>query len=642
MKKPALISDFLHRIKRPMQLDPTSRYMLVTIKLYHKGVVLREEKMGADIKSNMYQVKKGDFILSGIDARNGAFGIVPPELDGAVVTNDFWYFDIDEEVVNKSFFLELTATHWFDEICRKGSDGTTQRIRLQKDKFFNQTIFLPDLTEQWLFNKQFQVIKASNKTLTSELTHQKTLLKKLRQQILQEAIEGKLTTDWRKQNPNIEPANELLKRITIEKMQLAKDKKIKAQKPLQPITDEEKLFELPPGWVWCRLGDLGIITRGKGPKYDETSNVKILNQKCVRWFYVDIQHCKTINKKWFESLSEENITFPNDILVNSTGEGTIGRAAIVAGNAIGLPFDSHVLKFRGMVSPNYIVSLINSEFGQFQINKLKGAKSTKQTELGASKLSSLIFPVPSEDEVKVIVAKVEKLLSICDKLEIQIIQNQAHSEQLMQSVLQKAFSKNQAETKKSSAVIPFKPKGSDYYKRTLLAAEIVCQLKNEPTLGHLKLQKLIYLCQKSENMQLPVNFLQQAAGPYDPKMARSLDKQLQDKGWFQFQKSELLKYKPLPNVGTHKPDFQKYFSTVQTGIQTMIDLFRNTKSDHIEIVATLYACWEKMIENKEPFSTETLIRQFYAWSKEKSRFSEEVLKNTILWMSDKDVFPKQI
>ena len=175
MRNPVLIRDFLHRIKRPIKLDPASRYKLVTVKLYHKGVVLREEKLGSDIKSNMYQVKAGDFILSGIDARNGAFGIVPPELDGAIVTNDFWYFEIDEHVVDKSFFLELTSTRYFDEICRKGSDGTTQRIRLQKDKFFNQTIYLPEISEQREFNNRFQSLKKNNNELSSELTHQQTL-----------------------------------------------------------------------------------------------------------------------------------------------------------------------------------------------------------------------------------------------------------------------------------------------------------------------------------------------------------------------------------------------------------------------------------------------------------------------------------
>ena len=91
-----MIGDFLHRIKRPIKLEAKKYYKLVTIKLSHKGVVLRQEKFGSEIKSKMFEVKTGDFILSGIDARNGAFGIVPPELDGAIVTNDFWYFDINK------------------------------------------------------------------------------------------------------------------------------------------------------------------------------------------------------------------------------------------------------------------------------------------------------------------------------------------------------------------------------------------------------------------------------------------------------------------------------------------------------------------------------------------------------------------
>jgi len=135
MAKEYLISDFLKRIKRPIDLEDNSEYKLVTIKMNHKGVTLREIKKGFEIKSNMYLVKEGDFILSGIDARNGAFGIITKELEDAIVTNDFWYFEIDEGIILKELFLELTATSWFDEICKRGSDGTTQRIRLQKDKF---------------------------------------------------------------------------------------------------------------------------------------------------------------------------------------------------------------------------------------------------------------------------------------------------------------------------------------------------------------------------------------------------------------------------------------------------------------------------------------------------------------------------
>ena len=91
----------------------------------------------------MYEVKAGDFSLSGIDARNRAFGIVPDELDGAFVINDFWYCKVDEEMIDKHLFLELTSTKWFNDLCLKGSDGTTQKIRLQKNKFLNQPVALP-------------------------------------------------------------------------------------------------------------------------------------------------------------------------------------------------------------------------------------------------------------------------------------------------------------------------------------------------------------------------------------------------------------------------------------------------------------------------------------------------------------------
>jgi len=111
-------------------------------------------------------VKAGDFILSGIDARNGAFGIVPDELDGAVVTNDFWYFKVDEEVIDKHLFLELTSTDWFDDICRKGSDGKTQRIRLQKDKFFNQPVTLPPRDQQPAL--LFRLLQSFRKSLTGK------------------------------------------------------------------------------------------------------------------------------------------------------------------------------------------------------------------------------------------------------------------------------------------------------------------------------------------------------------------------------------------------------------------------------------------------------------------------------------------
>jgi type I restriction enzyme, S subunit len=443
VSKPVMIGDLLHRIKRPINLEPASRYKLVTVKLYHKGVVLREEKLGADIKSKMYQVKEGDFILSGIDARNGAFGIVPPELDGAVVTNDFWYFEIEDDVVDKSFFLEITSTHWFDEICRKGSDGTTQRIRLQKDKFFNQTIYLPDLSEQRIFNKTFQAIKASNKTLSSELTRQQTLLKKLRQQILQEAIEGKLTADWRSQNPDVEPASELLKRIAAEKAQLVKDKKIKAQKPLPPITEEEKPFDLPQGWEWCRIWEIAkVITSGSrdwAKYYSKDGAIFVTMGNLSKASYQLRMDTIRYVKPPRNSEGARTMLLENDLLISITGD--VGNLGLIPPNFGEAYINQHtcVLRFMPECQNKYFPELMRSPLARYQYDApQRGIKNSFR--LGD--VGEMIIPIPPKAEQQAIVTKVEKLLALCDQLETQITRNQTHAEQLMQAVLKEAFSHN--------------------------------------------------------------------------------------------------------------------------------------------------------------------------------------------------------
>jgi len=436
--KSILIGDFLHRIRRPIQLDPEKKYKLVTVKLKHKGVVLREEKLGSEIKSKMYEVKAGDFILSGIDARNGAFGIVPPELDGAIVTNDFWYFKIDEAVVNKHFFLELTATRWFDEICRIGSDGTTQRIRLQKNKFFNQSISIPPLETQETFIKGFKKTATLNGALVSELTHQQILLKKLRQQILQEAIEGKLTADWRQQHPDVEPASELLKRIQDEKAQLIEDKKIRKQKPLPPITPEEIPFEIPDGWEWCRLGNYALFERGKfsmRPRND---------QSCYGGIYPFIQigsldskgsvitTCnKTLNEK---GLSVSKMFEKGTVMVAIVG-GTIGNLGVL-GKDMCFPDSMVGVRPYDFCNQDYILLLLR-HFQPFL--KEVSYQMAGQPNIKLPNLNNLMCALPPLAEQKAIVAKVEKLLTLCDELETQITNNQTHADQLMQSVLKEAF-----------------------------------------------------------------------------------------------------------------------------------------------------------------------------------------------------------
>jgi len=100
----------------------------------------------------------------------------------------------------------------------------------------------------------------------------------------------------------------------------------------------------------------------------------------------------------------------------------------------------------------------------------------------------------------------------------------------------------------------------DDVKLLSLAAEIAFQLHTEPTFGHLKLQKLIYLCQQLKHIDLAADFKQHAAGPYDPVMARYLDKEFKDREWFSYDPKRDLKYKPLSRCNDHRSVFNRYFA----------------------------------------------------------------------------------
>ncbi|MFD1553422.1 hypothetical protein DNU06_07055 [Putridiphycobacter roseus] len=179
----------------------------------------------------------------------------------------------------------------------------------------------------------------------------------------------------------------------------------------------------------------------------------------------------------------------------------------------------------------------------------------------------------------------------------------------------------------------------DYHKRTVLAAEIVFKLYTEPTLGHLKLQKIMYLCQHTTGMRLHTNFLKQAMGPYDPKLMRSIDKQFKLNKWYQYDSNEYVKYKPLENVGGHRDWYSKYFKNEITDIDFLLEKFKFFRTDQIEIVATIFACWKEIIDSRGLVNNEMIIKKFYSWHKDKAKYTKDRLNSAIEWMTSEGIHP---
>ena len=143
------LGEVLRRSMATIELQPDAAYREITVRLWGKGVVLRGVANGAATAgTRRFMAKAGQFILSRIDSRNGANGIVPLELDGAIVTNDFPLFDLSRERIDGSFLGWLGKTQGFVELCQQASEGTTNRVRLQEERFLALEIPLPPLTEQ--------------------------------------------------------------------------------------------------------------------------------------------------------------------------------------------------------------------------------------------------------------------------------------------------------------------------------------------------------------------------------------------------------------------------------------------------------------------------------------------------------------
>lgn len=143
------IGEFLKRNKTAVTIQDGVKYQRVTIKVRNGGVVPRDEVMGENIGTKkQFLVSKGQFILSKIDARNGAMGIIPAELDGAVVTQDFLPYDIDTTKVNPQYFVLVCTTKQFIAFCQSCSSGTTNRQRVDEAQFLNIKVPVPSLDEQ--------------------------------------------------------------------------------------------------------------------------------------------------------------------------------------------------------------------------------------------------------------------------------------------------------------------------------------------------------------------------------------------------------------------------------------------------------------------------------------------------------------
>ncbi len=384
------LGEVLTKSEEWIDLAPDQRYRELTVRLWGKGVVQRREVSGADIAARKrLVVRSQQFILSRIDARNGAFGLVPDSLDGAVVSNDFPVFIPNRLRILPTFLHWMSKTAWFVDLCKAASEGTTNRVRLVEDRFLATEIPLPSLQEQ-------RRIVARVKELAAKIEEAHGLRR--------EAVEG---------------AEALIATVISDLFQEAKKK----------------------GWVEAHLGDYVVDTcYGTSEKTtDEKSGTPILRMGNIQNGRLDLRDLKYLD------LSDKDraklILAEGDILVNRTNSAELVGKCAVFGLDGEYAFASYLIRLRldkARAKPRLVASYINSPAGRaYMFSERK--QMTGQANVNATKLKALPITLPPLPEQRRIVGYLDDLQAKVDALRRLQAETAAEIDALLPSILDKAF-----------------------------------------------------------------------------------------------------------------------------------------------------------------------------------------------------------
>lgn len=415
------IGDFLKRSKIPIDILDNEDYSRVTIRINHNGVSLRDTEVGKKIGTKkQFILKAGQFIVSKIDARYGAFGIAPLEVDNAIITGNFWAYDVDFSKLNIEWFNQFTNSPDFYDLCERASAGITHRKYLNESFFLNYEIMLPSVEQQLIQIDKIKLQKISFGKLTFELTRQLNIIKQMRQAFLREAMQGKLV----KSTNTKETGQQLLAKIKAEKSQLIAEKKLKKEKELAPITEYEIPFEIPEHWAWCRLGEIAINCDGARKPISQTERH---NKDKIYDYY------------GASGIIDKIDGFTHDgkfLLIGEDGANLIAKStpiAFIAEGKFWVNNHAHVLDFVDDITKLYMTFCLNT------IDIKPFISGGFQPKLNQANLNLMQIPLPPLHEQEQIVAKLEELMAFCDGLEQSIKESQGYNEMLLQQVLREAL-----------------------------------------------------------------------------------------------------------------------------------------------------------------------------------------------------------
>jgi restriction endonuclease S subunit len=415
-----------------------------------------------------YNLRFGDVLIVMIGGSIGKVGLVDQESLPAFLNQNMWLVRSSKHYSPKYiFYLCLYLCHYhatekntsygfysrkhFKELAVPNvSSQDSFAIGSILDNIANQktiefsNLFLTKTLQNII---SIQVNSTTISSLKAELHNQEKYVSQLKQAILQEAIAGQLTAEWRTQNPMQKgnpdtDAAALLAKIKAEKQQLIADGKLKKEKPLSDIYFFP-LYELPPNWQWTKLGDIVESLRyGTSKKCSYSKNgFPVLRIPNLKDGVIDKSDLKyTI----MSDLESEGYSLRNEdiLMIRSNGsKSLVGRTSIVSSDCEGYAYAGYLVRLRFLQNSlisRFLYLVLESKFVRDQI-EIPVRTTTGVKNINSTEILNLIIPFPPLAEQKAIAEKVDRLMETIDQLEQQIKHRKQLAEDLMQTVLREAF-----------------------------------------------------------------------------------------------------------------------------------------------------------------------------------------------------------
>lgn len=441
------LKDVLKQYRIEHRVQDSTEYKQVSI-LNNGNVVVRGSKIGREIgrkRQFIIDVKKypNTLIFTRQLLLQGSIGIANEEVDQCIVTENMPMFSINTDLINVEFlFLFLKSEVFKSQIRKIELSGSAQKS-IHEKTFLELEFLLPKLETQNEIAKVISSFNKENENISTELKQQLEYVKQLRQAFLREAMQGHFEF---KQQPledgELETGAQLLEKIKAEKAQLIKEKKLKKEKELPPITEDEIPFEIPEHWTWCRLGEVTtLLTDGKhgDSKNEKDSGYYFLSAKDIQNGKFIYENARQITYDDFIETHRRTNLEPGDLCIVNTG-ATIGKTAFA-------PEDERTSKttFQKSVAILKVLSEYTSmKYLEYFIisetpNLLKKSRGSAINNLLLGDMKNLMFPLPPLIEQQQIVAKLNELMAFCDVLEESIKESQGLNEKLLQEVLREAL-----------------------------------------------------------------------------------------------------------------------------------------------------------------------------------------------------------